>query len=44
VWANFTFIAEDDARIEVELLVVSPMGVYLVEIKSHPGGRSSVNS
>ena len=36
-WANFTFVAEDGARNEVDLLVVSPTGVYLVEIKSHPG-------
>ena len=36
-WANFTFLAEDGSRNEVDLLVVSPTGVYLVEIKSHPG-------
>lgn len=36
-WANFTFIADDGSRSEVDLLIVSPTGVYLVEIKSHPG-------
>jgi hypothetical protein len=36
-WANFTFIAKDGARNKVDLLVVSPTGVYLVEIKSHAG-------
>ena len=36
-WANFTFIAQDGTRNEVDLLVLSPTGVYLVEIKSHPG-------
>lgn len=36
-WANFTFLADDGTRNEVDLLVVSPTGVYLVEIKSYPG-------
>lgn len=36
-WANFMFIADDDSRNEVDLLAVSPTGVYLIEIKSHPG-------
>jgi serine/threonine protein kinase len=36
-WSNFMFIADDGTRNEVDLLVVSPTGVYLVEIKSHPG-------
>ncbi|MEK9509026.1 BREX system serine/threonine kinase PglW [Gemmatimonadota bacterium Y43] len=38
-WANFTFLGEDGTRNEVDLLVVSPTGAYLVEIKSYPGGR-----
>lgn len=38
-WANFTFQGHDGTRNEVDLLVVSPTGVYLVEIKSYPGGR-----
>jgi hypothetical protein len=36
-WSNFMFIADDGTRNEVDLFVVSPTGVYLVEIKSHPG-------
>jgi len=36
-WANFMFLGDDGTRNEVDLLVVSPTGVYLVEIKSHPG-------
>lgn len=36
-WSNFTFIADDGSMNEVDLLVVSPTGVYLVEIKSYPG-------
>lgn len=36
-WTNFTFIADDGTRNEVDLLVISPTGVYLVEVKSHPG-------
>lgn len=36
-WANFTFIPDDGTRNEVDLLVVTPGGVYLIEIKSHPG-------
>jgi serine/threonine protein kinase len=36
-WSNFTFLADDGSMNEVDLLVVSPTGVYLVEIKSHPG-------
>ncbi len=31
------FLGEDDTRNEVDLFGVSPTGVYLVEIKSHPG-------
>lgn len=38
-WANFLFLGDDGTRNEVDLLVVSPTGVYLVEIKSFPGGR-----
>ena len=36
-WANFEFIADDGSINEVDLLVLSPKGFYLVEIKSHPG-------
>jgi len=36
-WANFEFIADDGSINEVDLLVLTPKGFYLVEIKSWPG-------
>ena len=36
VWANFEFIALDGSVNEVDALVCSPKGLFLVEIKSHP--------
>ena len=36
-WSNFEFIADDGSINEVDLLVLSPMGFYLIEIKSRPG-------
>lgn len=36
-WSNFEFIAEDGSVNEVDLLVFSPQGLFLIEIKSHPG-------
>jgi hypothetical protein len=36
-WANFEFIAEDGSINEVDLLVLSPRGLFLIEIKSRPG-------
>jgi len=36
-WANFEFIADDGSINEVDLLVLTPMGFFLVEIKSRPG-------
>lgn len=36
-WANFEFIADDGSINEVDLLVLSPKGFYLIEIKSRPG-------
>ena len=36
-WANFEFIADDSSINEVDLLVFTPMGFFLVEIKSRPG-------
>jgi serine/threonine protein kinase len=36
-WANFEFIAADGSINEVDLLVLTPKGFYLVEIKSRPG-------
>lgn len=36
-WSNFEFIADDGSINEVDLLVFSPQGFFLVEIKSRPG-------
>ncbi|MCK6556376.1 BREX system serine/threonine kinase PglW [Candidatus Binatia bacterium] len=36
-WANFEFIADNGNIYEVDLLVVTPKGFFLVEIKSRPG-------
>jgi len=37
VWTNFEFIDEDGKVSEVDALVLSPAGLFLVEIKSRPG-------
>lgn len=39
-WANFEFIADDGSINEVDLLVVCPQGVFLIEIKGRPGDLS----
>jgi len=36
-WSNFEFIAEDGSICEVDLLVFTPQGFFLIEIKSQPG-------
>ncbi|MEM9351604.1 MAG: BREX system serine/threonine kinase PglW [Planctomycetota bacterium] len=36
-WSNFEFIADDGSINEVDLLLFSPMGFFLIEIKSNPG-------
>ena len=36
-WSNFEFIADDGSINEVDLLVLTPQGFFLVEIKSRPG-------
>ena len=36
-WANFEFIADDGSINEVDLLLFTSQGFFLVEIKSHPG-------
>ena len=36
-WANFEFIADDGSINEVDLLVLTPQGFFMVEIKSRPG-------
>lgn len=37
VWTNFEFIDEEGKVSEVDALVLSPTGLFLVEIKSRPG-------
>ncbi len=37
VWTNFVFTADDGSMNEVDALVLSPVGLFLVEIKGHPG-------
>ena len=36
-WSNFEFIADDGSLNEVDLLVFTPQGFFLIEIKSNPG-------
>jgi hypothetical protein len=36
-WANFEFIADDGSINEVDLLLFTSVGFFLVEIKSRPG-------
>lgn len=37
VWSNFEFTAPSGQLYEVDALVVADTGLYLIEIKSHPG-------
>lgn len=39
-WSNFEFIASDGSINEVDLLVFTPQGFFLIEIKSWPGQLS----
>ena len=39
-WANFEFIADDGSINEVDLLLFTPQGFFLIEIKSRPGRLS----
>lgn len=36
-WSNFEFVADDGSIYEVDLLVFTPQGFFLIEIKSKPG-------
>ena len=36
-WSNFDFLADDGRIYEVDLLILVPRGLYLIEIKSTPG-------
>jgi hypothetical protein len=43
-WSNFEFIADDGSVNEVDLLVLAPRGLFLIEIKSRPGKVSGSES
>lgn len=36
-WSNFEFVADDGKLYEIDLMVFSPVGWFLIEIKSWPG-------
>lgn len=36
-WSNFEMVADDGSVNEIDLLVLSPAGLFLIEIKSWPG-------
>ena len=36
-WSNFEFIADDGRIYEVDLLLLTPKGLFFIEIKSRPG-------
>jgi serine/threonine protein kinase len=36
-WLNFDFVADDGGVYQVDALIVTPKGFYLVEVKSRPG-------
>jgi len=42
-WSNFEVIASDGTVNEIDLLVASPWGVFLIEIKSWPGKLTGDN-
>ncbi|MEX2365579.1 MAG: NERD domain-containing protein, partial [Pseudohongiellaceae bacterium] len=39
-WSNFEFIAQDGSINEVDLLLLTPKGCFLIEVKSHSGELS----
>lgn len=36
-WSNFEFVADDGSINEVDALILTPVGFFLIEIKSRPG-------
>lgn len=40
-WQTFTFVSANGRVRECDLLIATPSGLYLVEIKSHPGRASN---
>lgn len=43
VWTNFEFIAPNGAIYEVDAAILTPVALWLVEIKSQPGDLTSVD-
>jgi serine/threonine protein kinase len=43
-WSNFEFMADAGSLYEVDALIVSPWGAFLVEIKSRPGAVSGLGN
>jgi serine/threonine protein kinase len=43
-WSNFEFLSDNGSISEVDLLVLTPQGFYLIEIKSRPGSISGNSS
>lgn len=43
-WSNFEFMADTGSLYEVDALIVSPWGAFLVEIKSRPGAGSGLGN
>jgi hypothetical protein len=39
-WQGFNFISDNGSIYEVDVLLLTPMGLFLVEVKSHPGALS----
>lgn len=44
VWSNFEFVSDNGSIYEVDLLVVSPWGAFVTEIKSRPGAISGAGN
>lgn len=44
VWSNFEFVADSGSIYEVDMLCVSPWGVFVTEIKSRPGAISGMGN
>jgi hypothetical protein len=43
-WATFSFTAQSGRINECDLLIAVPAGLYLIEIKSHPGRLENIGS
>lgn len=41
-WSNFEFISDDGSINEVDLLIATPCGLFLIEIKSRPASTNDI--